>query len=243
MLKFETVNELALKVTCRGNDVLFAKAGAFICGENDGYKNYKFEKLLLGPQGSVGQALMGSIMRRVTGENLPLMKVMMNGDCVTYYANHGQHVVIYQLAMGEVLSIESENILAFTPDCDYSVRFIGCGVVSQKGLATSTLKGIGPNAYVAILVDGNPLVLSNVQTGTTLVVDPDAVVCWMGAGPCDPDIKMDVNWKTFFGQTSGESYSFEWGGHQPVSVIIQPCERNSGVSVGMDGGRLGRRPN
>ena len=243
MLRFETVNELALKVTCRGNDVLFAKAGAFICGENDGYKNYKFEKILLGPQGSVGQALMGSIMRRVTGENLPLMKVMMNGDSVTYYANHGQHVVVYQLAMGEVLSIESENILAFTPDCDYSVRFIGCGVISQKGLATSTLKGIGPNAYVAILVDGNPLVLSNVQTGTTLAVDPDAVVCWMGPNTCDPDIKMDVNWKTFFGQSSGESYSFEWGGHQPVSVIIQPCERNSGIRVSMDGGRLGRRPN
>ena len=65
----------------------------------------------------------------------------------------------------------------------------------------------------------------------------------MGAGPCDPDIKMDVNWKTFIGQSSGESYSFEWGGHQPVTVIIQPSERMSGVSLGMDGGRLGHRPN
>ena len=33
MLKFETLNELTLKVTCRGNDVLFTKAGAFIAGE------------------------------------------------------------------------------------------------------------------------------------------------------------------------------------------------------------------
>ncbi len=242
MLKFETVNELALKVTCTGSDTLIVKAGAFICGENSGYKNYKFEKLLLGPQESRGQALIGSIMRRVTGENLPLMKVTLSGDSVTYYANHGQHVIIYQLAKGEVLSIESENILAFTPECKYDVRFIGCGVISQKGLATSTLTGMGPNSYAAILVDGNPLVLSNVQNRNTIAVDPDAVVCWMGQGSCDPEIKADINWKTFIGQSSGESYSFEWGGHLPVTVIIQPNERESGINLGMDGGRLGRRP-
>ena len=242
MLKFETVNELALKVTCTGNDTLIVKAGTFLCGENVGYKNYKFEKLLLGPQQNRGQALLGSFMRRVTGENLPLMKVTMTGDSATYYANYGQHVIVYQLAMGEVLSIESENILAFTPECKYDVRFIGCGVISQKGLATSTLTGMGSNSYVAILVDGNPIVLSNVQTGNTIAVDPDAVVCWIGEGHCDPDIKMDVNWKTFIGQTSGESYSFEWGGHQRVSVIIQPNERASGIDISMDGRRLGNRP-
>ena len=55
MLTFEVINELTLKVTCHGNDVLFTKAGAFICGENNGYKNYKFEKLLLGPQENAGQ--------------------------------------------------------------------------------------------------------------------------------------------------------------------------------------------
>lgn len=47
MLTFEVINELTLKVTCRGSDVLFTKAGSFICGENGGQKNYKFEKLLL----------------------------------------------------------------------------------------------------------------------------------------------------------------------------------------------------
>ena len=234
MLTFEVVNELALRVTCRGNDVLIAKAGSFICGENNGYKNYKFEKLLLGPQGNVGQALLGSLLRRVTGENLPLMKVMLNGDSVTYYANHAQHVIVYQLQPGEVLSIESENILAFTSDCNYDVRFIGCGVISQKGLATSTLTGTGPNSYVAILVDGNPLVLSNVQTGSTLTVDPDAVVCWMGNGPCDPNIKTDINWKTFIGQHSGESYVFEWASNQPVTVLVQPSERSGGIQVAID---------
>ena len=56
MLTFETVNELTLKVTCTGNDVLFTKAGSFIAGENPNGKNYRFEKVLLGPQANLAQA-------------------------------------------------------------------------------------------------------------------------------------------------------------------------------------------
>ena len=235
MLTFETVNELTLKVTCRGNDVLFTKAGSFIAGNSPGGKNYKFEKLLLGPQNNFGQAALGSLLRRVTGENLPLMKVTFGGDSVTYYADYGQHVLIYKLAMGETVSVESENILAFTQDCDYSVRFIGCGVISQKGLATSTLTGTGGNAYVAILANGNPIVLSNIQSRDTISVDPDAVICWMSqSGYCDPQIKTDLSWKNLIGQASGESYAFEWNGNQPVSVIMQPSERRGGIRVSMD---------
>ncbi len=234
MLKFETINELTLKVTCTGNDVLFTKAGAFIAGNNYGNKNYRFEKVLLGPQNNIGQALLGQIARRVTGENFPLMKVNLNGDSVTYYASYGQHVVIYHLEHGETISVESENILAFTQDCDYSVRFIGVGVLSQKGLATSTLTARGSNAYVAVLSDGNPIVLSNVTSGDTISVDPDAVICWIGNGHCDPQVKADVSWKTFIGQASGESYQFEWPGNAGVTVIIQPSERNGGIRVSMD---------
>ena len=101
-------------------------------GENPGGKNYKFEKVLLGPQNNLAQAALGSLLRRVTGENLPLMKVTMTGDSVTYYASYGQHIVVYHLAEGEVISVESENILAFTQDCEYSVRFIGSGVLFTK---------------------------------------------------------------------------------------------------------------
>lgn len=234
MLVFETINELTLKVTCTGQDVLFTRAGAFIAGENAGAKNYKFEKVLLGPQNNIGQALLGQLARRVTGENMPLMKVNFSGDSVTYYANYGQHVVIYHLEQGETISVESENILAFSQDCDYSVRFIGVGVLSQKGLATSTLTGRGKNAYVAVLSDGNPIVISNVFSQQTISVDPDAVICWVGNGNCDPRVAADVSWKTFIGQASGESYQFEWAGNQAVTVIIQPSERKGGISISMD---------
>lgn len=235
MLNFEIVNELTLKVTCTGNDVLFTKAGAFIAGDNAGNKNYSFEKVLLGPETNMMQAALGSLVRRATGENIPLMKVTFAGDSTTYFAHAGQHVVVYKLAPGEVISVESENILAFTQDCKYSVRFIGVGVLSQKGLATSSLTGNGDNAYVAIICNGNPLVLSNVKSGNTISVDPDAVVCWMGAsGYTDPSIRTDISWKNLIGQHSGESYQFEWSGGQAVSVIVQPCERYGGISVSVD---------
>lgn len=239
MLKLETLNELTLKVTCQGGgDVLFTKAGAFIGGECYGAKNYQFEKVLLGPQGNPLQAALGQLGRRFTGENLPLMKVTSRGDNVTYYANDAQHVVVYNLRQGETISVESENILAFTSDCRYGVRFLAQGVISQKGLATSTLTGAGPNAQVAILVDGNPIVLSNVQNGATIEVDPDAVVSWIGA---DPGFKLDLSWKNLIGQASGESYMFEWTGNKTATVIIQPLERKSGVNIGMDGGSSGQR--
>lgn len=236
MLTFEMVNELTLKVTCRGSDVLYTKAGAFIAGESMGVKNYRFEKVLLGPQQNLFSAALGSLARRMTGENLPLMKVTMSGDSVTYYANYGQHVVAYKLDRGEVISVESENLLAFTADCDYSVRFLGQGVVSQKGLATSTLTGRGQNAYVAVLSDGNPIVLSNEQSGSVISVDPDAVICWMGQEGynCDPNIKTDLSWKNLIGQNSGESYAYEWGANQPVTIVIQPSERQGGISVSVD---------
>ena len=73
MLSFETVNELTLKVTCSGCDTLFAKAGAFIAGDNNGPKNYTFDKVLLGPQNNLGAALLGHLARRVTGENVPFL--------------------------------------------------------------------------------------------------------------------------------------------------------------------------
>ena len=240
MLKLETVNELTLKVTCQGGgDVLFTKAGAFISGECYGQKNYKFEKVLLGPQGNPLQAAMGQLSRRVVGENLPLMKVNFSGESITYYANDQQHVVVYKLQQGETISVESENILAFTQDCKYGIRFLAQGVISQKGLATSTLTGMGPNAYVAVLVDGNPIVISNMQNGSTLEADPDAVVCWIGA---DPGFKMDLSWKNLIGQASGESYMFEWAGDKRATVIIQPQERTSGLDISMDGKRTGSKP-
>lgn len=230
MYKLETLNELTLKATCDGNGTLFTKAGAFISGESYGGKNYQFEKVLLGPEGNPLRAALGQVARRFTGENLPLMKVMSRGQNVTYYANDEQHVTVINLNPGEVLSVESENILAFTENIAYSVRFLAQGVISQKGLATSTLRATGPGAQVAVLTEGNPIMISNMQNGAVLTADPDAIVCWVGA---DPSFKLDLSWKNLIGQASGESYMFEF--NRPATIVMQPRERKSGIDIGMDG--------
>lgn len=238
MVKFEVLNELTLKITAGSGDRIFSKAGSFICGENYGGKNYQFTKILLGPEGSPLSAIGHQLLRRFTGENLPLMVTQCNGESVTYYANEQQHVVVIKLQPGEKISVESENILAFTPDCKYSVRFLGCGIISQKGWATSTLEAQGPNPLVAVIVDGNPIVISNMKNGSTLEADPDAMVCFIGA---DPGFKLDLSWKNLIGQSSGESYMLEWGDNRRATVIIQPNERKSGINIGMDGGSSGQR--
>ena len=64
MITFETINELTLKVTCTENDVLYAKAGAYIAGDCPDNTNYRFEKVLLGPQNNLAQAVFGSLARK-----------------------------------------------------------------------------------------------------------------------------------------------------------------------------------
>ena len=51
-----------------------------------------------------------------------------------------------------------------------------------------------------------------------------------------------VNWRNIIGQSSGESYMFEWNSGSTATVIIQPCERTSGVDISMDGRVTGNRP-
>lgn len=226
MARFEVVNELTLKVTFDDGQPIHTKSGAMI-GFQGGLK---FEKELLGPGRNIIGSAVNQLVRRFTGENLPLMRTIpTQANSVGYFANDAQHVVVLSLQPGERIAVESENILAFTTDCQYGVMFMPTGTVSQKGLATSTLTGPG---QVAILVDGNPIVLHG-----PCVVDPDAMVAFTGN---QPHIGMDLNWRNLIGQASGESYNMKFNDVNNI-VIIQPNERQSGINIGMDGGSNGQR--
>lgn len=224
MFKLETINELACLATCDNRGILFTKAGAMIAYSG----NCKFEKVLLGPQGSPLQAALGQLGRRLTGENLPLMKVTSESTSVSMYADSAQHVTVINLEPGSSLKVESENLLAFTDTCDYGFKFLAQGVISQKGFFTSRLRYNGHNAQVAITTNGNPIIMN-----TPCCVDPDALVAWIGA---DPTPKMQLSWKNIIGQASGESYVFEFN-QSGGKVIIQPCERVSGLNVAIDDNR------
>ena len=222
MAQFEVVNELTLKVTFENGERVHTKAGAMIGFQGD----LRFEKELLGPdnnRGIIGAAL-GQIGRRLSGENLPLMLVTPRSQSIGFFANEAQHVVCLNLQPGERVSVESENILAFTESCHYGVRFFGAGVISQKGLMTSTITGPG---QVALLTDGNPIVLNG-----PCCVDPDAFVFYEGQE--NPQFKLQLSWKNIIGQASGESYFLQFNDPN-TRVVIQPNERTSGIDIGIDG--------
>lgn len=224
MFEFEVINELMLRATCiDGGGCVYTKAGAMIAHQG----NNKFDKVLLGPEGNAVKALFGQVARRLTGENLPLMKCTSGKGSRQYYADSARHVVVITLAQGQRLMVESENLLAFTDSCEYKSKFFGKGIAAQKGLFTTVLRGRENNAQVAVLSDGNPLILDS-----PCCVDPDALVAWDGA---DPQFKLDVSFKNLLGRmgASGESYQMEWS--QPgTQVIIQPSERKSGIKLAID---------
>lgn len=211
------------EVTCvaEGDGTFFSKLGAMVAYKGD----FKAEKALLGPGGEQGvlKSVMNLAVRKLTGENIPLMKV--TGSGVYYMADQAKHVSVITLQPKQSISVESENLLAFTEDCKYGVRFIGVGVASQKGLFTSELTAKGQKSQVIITSEGNPIILE-----TPCAADPDALVCWTGR---DPSVRTDVSWKTFIGQSSGESYCFEFN-DPGETVIVQPAERSSGINLSID---------
>lgn len=222
--QFKTHGELTLLASNHGgNDKFYAKKGSMVA-----YKGqFKFDKVLLDPNGGgMVKSVLNHVSRRLTGENMELMEVKGSGE--VYLADEAQHVTIIDLGPNDQLSVESENLLAFNDATQYGVRFIGVGVISQKGLFTSKLTAKAHGSQVAVKSDGNPIMLQ-----TPCVVDPDAVVCWSGP---DPSFKMGLSWKTFVGQTSGESYMLEFKEHGHL-VLIQPSERLSGLKVGIDDNR------
>lgn len=219
MFNFRVHQELSC--VAEGDGHFFARVGSMVAQKG----SFTAEKVLLDPNQnrSILNSMMNLAARKLTGENISIMKVSGNG---TYYmANRAQHVSIIKLQPGQSIGVEGENLLAFTADCKYGVRFIGSGVISQKGLFTSNLTAMGSDAQVVITTNGNPIILE-----TPCVVDPDAVICWTGP---DPSFRTDISWKTFIGQSSGESYFMEFNSPGEV-VIVQPAERPSGVNIAID---------
>lgn len=223
---FKLTIDSELYCKCEGAGYFFAKKGSWVGTEGQN-SSFKFSKRLLGTNGGniVGQVF-NHMARKVTGENLEIMEVKGQGVC--YLADNAQHVTVIGLEPNGAFSslvVESEDLLAFTPSCHYGVTPVGTGVLSQKGLFMSKLSYSGTDAQVAIKTNGNPKILT-----APCRVDPDCVVAWTGS---NPNVKIDVNLKTLIGQTSGESYMFEF--NEPGQlVIIQPYERESGLKVGID---------
>lgn len=174
------------------------------------------------------------LKKKVTGEGLPLMRMTGTGE--VFLANMGGDVHIITLE-NDAISINGANILAYTDGLQSDIQFMrGAGMLAG-GLFNTTLTGTG---QVAIVTDGNPVVLEPAQAPT--FVDPDAAVCWSAS--LQPQLKTSIGMKSLIGRSSGEEIQLGFQG--AGFVVVQPSENmrfggseQGGESPGQQQGVLG----
>ncbi len=210
---YQQINEKMIEIKLN-NEKVFAKKGAMISYQGE----VEFSRSFL-----AGGGVQSMAERAVTNEGYSMMEA--NGRGSVYYALDGLFVTIIPVR-GDTLYIESDNVLAFDARLEVGTMFLGNqggisgivrGAVTGHGLFTTTLKG---NGEVAILSDGNTIGLP-VSNEVPVFVDPQAYIGH--TGQLSSAIVTDVNWKTFVGQSSGESYQMKFSGQG--TVYIQASER------------------
>ena len=210
---YQQINEKMLEVKL-SNEEVFARKGAMVSYQGE----VQFSRSFL-----AGQGVQSLAMRAVTNEGYAMMAAKGSGS--VYYAHAGLFVTIIPVR-GETLYVESDTLLAFDARLTAGTMFLGNqggiqgvvrGAVSGQGLFTTTLQGTGE---VAILSDGNAIGLP-VTPEVPVFVDPQAYIGH--TGQLSSNIVTDLNWKTFVGQASGESYQVKFTGQG--TVYIQASER------------------
>ncbi|HEY1133809.1 MAG TPA: AIM24 family protein [Nocardioides sp.] len=162
-----------------------------------------------------GGGLRAAIRQRVAGESISLMECSGNGR--VHLAYQAQDVTVINV-QNDTVTVESEHILAVTPELRLDVQFAGLrGMTTGQGLATTKVMGSG---QLGIVSDG-PLIGLEVVPGQPLVVDPDAYVA--GLGNLQMSLVSGVTWRSLVGDGGGEPFSLRFEGHG--RVYIQPAER------------------
>ena len=205
MASFSLQNQRLLKVALNNEKVL-SRAGAMVAYDGQ----IKFDKAILG-----GEGLFGALKRKATGESFDLMTTSGAGD--VYFARQAAEILLIEL-QGEIIWVESSSVLAIDAALKTNTVFAGLrGATTGQGLFTTTIEGSG---MVAILSHGTAITLE-VGREFPLCVDPDAFLGYKGQ--ITQEFIFDVNWKTFVGQGSGESFQLRFSGQG--EVYIQPSER------------------
>ena len=207
------INEKLVEITL-DNEEVFAKRGAMISYQG----TIHFARSFL-----AGGGVQELAMRAVTNEGHTLMTAKGSGK--VYYGYDGRFASIIDVA-NETVYVESDTLLAFDARLRTGTMFLGNqggiqglvrGAVTGQGLFTTTLQGTGA---IAILSDGNAIGLP-VTAAQPVFVDPNAYIAHKGN--LTSGIVTDLNWKTFVGQASGESYQVKFMGQG--TVYIQASER------------------
>ena len=208
-------NSKLLKVELRGE--MMCRRGAMVAYQGQ----VRFEAL-----GAGGMAKW--LKSKVTGEGVPLMKMIGQGD--VFLANRASDVHIIDLDAGDALSINGANVLAFDATLSYDIKMVqGAGMMSNAGLFNCVFSGYG---RIAVTTKGTPVVLSVDQP---TYVDPQAAICWSANLQTGYHRAEQLGLGTLLGRSTGERFTMSFAGQG--FVVVQPAETPAGGVAGHGAGQ------
>jgi uncharacterized protein (AIM24 family) len=210
---FALQNSKLLKATVNGE--FYARRGAMVAYQ--GNCRFEYQGITSG-DGSMKDKLMRAAKGAVSGEGVPLMKVV--GQAEVFLADNAADIFLIDLDGADALSINGANILAFESTLSYDIRMVAnAGALAGAGLFNTIVYGTG---RVAITSLGTPVVL---QTNQPTYVDPNAAICW--SANLQAQLVRSEGLGAFLGRTAGEQWQMNFAG--PGFVIVQPAEGVAGV--------------
>ncbi|KAL2611217.1 hypothetical protein R1flu_022909 [Riccia fluitans] len=176
----------------------------------------KFER-----EGFMEHGIGHMLKKAVTSEGATLVKATSTGARAQLYcADKNKMVTVLQL-QGESIYVNGDDVLAFEPSLQHKIVMMKkLSSIVSGGLFNVKLNGKG---CVAILSHGKPLTLVVRKDQPIVFTDPQATVAWSGS--LIPDFNIDVQFKTFLGRGSGESFQMKFDPRKGEGfVVIQPFE-------------------
>jgi uncharacterized protein (AIM24 family) len=165
-------------------------------------------------EGLLDRGLGNLLKKAISGEGTQLTKAIGNGS--VFCADSGKKIAILQLK-NEAICVNGNDLLAFEMTLNPEIKMMRrISSMLAGGLFNVRLQGTG---MVAITSHYDPLTLP-VTPNSPVTTDPNATVMW--SGNLEPELKTDIQWKTFIGRGSGESVQMLFRGNG--FVVVQPYE-------------------
>ncbi|KAL2630200.1 hypothetical protein R1flu_014886 [Riccia fluitans] len=162
------------------------------------------------------------LKKSLTDEGVTLTKVSSKSQAQVYLADEGKLVTIVKL-QGDTLVINGNDLLAFEPSVNHKITMMRkMSSIAAGGLYNVKLSGQG---CVAFLSHGKPITLLVGPDQPPVFTDPQATVAW--SGELSPEFKTDIQFKSFLGRSSGESFQMKFDGNNGRGfVLVQPFEEH-----------------
>ncbi|MHB1000330.1 MAG: AIM24 family protein [Armatimonadota bacterium] len=201
--KFQLESDHMLEINLNG--LVWTKIGSMVAYTG----NIKFER-----EGALEHGIGKFLKKQLTGEGTTLTKA--NGTGRLYLADYGKMITILRLT-GDTINVNGNDLLAFEDGINWDIKLMRrMTSMLSGGLFNVEMSGTG---MIAITSHYQPLTLK-VTSQNPVITDPNATIAW--SGNLSPELRTDVNFKTFLGRGSGESIQMLFRGDG--FVVVQPYE-------------------